>query len=149
MNEKTYYLSKKFRFESAHRLSHGYVGKCANIHGHSWNGEISVQVNGVDEMGLSIDFAELGKITKRWEEMFDHKCFLSAEDSLIDVLSPTGHGIIIFPGNPTCETLCDVLLLELVEACKENEKLKNVVRCSVSIEETCTSRCQVSRGFIR
>ena len=40
-----YTLTKAFRFESAHRLAKGYEGKCANIHGHSWNGELTVEID--------------------------------------------------------------------------------------------------------
>ena len=73
-------LEKKFRFESAHRLAKGYVGKCANIHGHSWNGKLIIRTEGLDEFGMGFDYKEMGKFTKGIEKQLDHKLLLFKGD---------------------------------------------------------------------
>ena len=72
-----YYLTKNFRFEAAHALV-GYDGKCRNIHGHSY--ELQVTVKGLpinDENnpknGMVIDFHELkGIVNEEIVNRLDH-----------------------------------------------------------------------------
>ena len=71
-----YTLTKKFRFESAHRLAKGYKGKCANIHGHSWNGHITVEVRGLDKYGMAYDYTKLKEFTQKIEKQLDHSILL-------------------------------------------------------------------------
>lgn len=57
-------------FSSAHILE-GYVGKCSQLHGHTW--KVSVWVKGdekdLDNVGIMWDFSNLGKLT----DNLDHK----------------------------------------------------------------------------
>lgn len=133
-----YTLTKKFRFEAAHRLAKGYEGKCANIHGHSWNGEITVTAIKLDKYGFGIDFGRLKKFTKEIEDWLDHAIILcSDDDKLIALCTEQGWKTIMSTENPTSEVIAEVIYKM---AC-EHFIGGNVFVKSVTIEETCTSRC--------
>lgn len=132
-------LTKKFRFETAHRLGKGYNGKCANIHGHSWNGEITVDCESLDGYGFGIDFGELKKFTKAVEDKLDHGLILHEGDSeLAELCVNSGWKIVTLPDNPTCE----VLAAWIFDTALEYFSLLPVTVYRVTIEETCTSRCE-------
>jgi 6-pyruvoyltetrahydropterin/6-carboxytetrahydropterin synthase len=54
----TYTLTIKEHFDAAHALV-GYPGQCKNLHGHTWDVEISVEGTELDEVGIVYDFAKL------------------------------------------------------------------------------------------
>lgn len=138
-----YKLTKKFRFESAHRLGKGYKGKCRNLHGHSWNGHIEVSTTTTDQFDMAADFSELGKFCKELEARLDHKCLVWVGDKeLIDYLSATGQEHVLFDQLPTCETIAKVVYDMLV---KHFEPQRHVKVVSVTIEETCTTSCTFTK----
>lgn len=145
MSTGSFRLSKKFRFESAHRLTDGYVGKCARLHGHSWNGELVVYITDLDPMGMAMDFADLGSIVKGWEHRLDHKVLLNTRDPLAAVIEATfgedvDHGVVRIQGNPTCETLAR-LLWEWAQPELQRVLAGSTFSHEVRIEETCTTSC--------
>ncbi|KKM80840.1 hypothetical protein LCGC14_1335860 [marine sediment metagenome] len=88
-------LSKIIYFDAAHSLIN-YLGKCKNVHGHTWKVEIRIVMskfllNLSDTFnGILLDFTEIAKI----KELFDHKC-------LNDVINI----------NPTAENLASIICL--------------------------------------
>lgn len=136
-----YNLTKKIRFESAHRLAKGYEGKCKNIHGHSWNGTIGVDVEMRDQFDFGIDFSDLKRIGKIVEDLFDHKILLYEKDTdIIELCQRNGWEYFVFKSNPTCETIAE-FVYDILES-ELREKYSNVVFASfVTIEETCTTSC--------
>ena len=76
-------LAKVFHFEMAHAI-HGYEGPCKNIHGHSY--ELQVTVSSVHRHsdfipapGFIVDFKELKQlVTASIIKRLDHKLVLSA-----------------------------------------------------------------------
>lgn len=141
VQKERYLLSKKFRFETAHRLAKNYVGKCANIHGHSWNGSITVSIPKLDKYGMGVDFGYLGKFCKHIEGMLDHKLLLYRYDPTFKTLIDSGYdggSIMLFDDNPTSEVLAK-WIFEMAKTF-----FKNIEECSVdnvTVEETCTSKC--------
>lgn len=139
----TYRLTKRFRFEMAHRLVKGYKGKCARLHGHSWNGELIVEVSGTDAQDMAVDFGAMGAIVKDWENRFDHMVALCHEDPLIPLLKSQGEPVLELMKNPTCEYIAAYLAADA--RCQMNllvgDRLVNV---AVRIEETCTTSCTVN-----
>lgn len=133
-----YELSKKFRFESAHRLAKGYKGKCANIHGHSWNGELTIIVQTLDEYGFALDFGKLGEFNKRIEKLLDHTIFLYEKDTdIIKLCRGNKWTFWTFSENPTSEVIAQWIF----------DKARMHFDCdvhilSVTIQETCTSECK-------
>jgi 6-pyruvoyltetrahydropterin/6-carboxytetrahydropterin synthase len=121
----SYTLTKKFKFEASHYLPH-HDGKCARLHGHSWNGELivrgeKVQTEGAKQ-GMVIDYGDIKKVLNPLiEEKLDH---YHLNDSLPSIESPTSENIAKF----------------IYEYIKPN--LPELI--AVRIEETCTSSCTYS-----
>lgn len=133
------YLEKKFRFETAHRLGNGYVGKCANIHGHSWNGSIQVEAEELDKFGMGVDYSELGVIIKKIENDLDHKLILWRKDEMIKSLEGKTE-IVLTTENPTSEVLAKTIFGEVEFEIRKRDLPCRLVK--VTIEETCTTRCE-------
>lgn len=138
--ENMYSLTKKFRFEAAHRLNKGYEGKCARIHGHSWNGKIAVVTPSLDPFDMGIDFGELKKFTTSIEDKFDHRLILYADDPLHDEIQAiTPQSVVTWHNNPTSESLAS-WIFEFIST----QLPKNCMLHYVEIEETCTTSCRFS-----
>ncbi|MCB0374675.1 MAG: 6-carboxytetrahydropterin synthase [Sinomicrobium sp.] len=133
-------VRKKFRFESAHRLGKGYQGKCANIHGHSWNGVLGVSTEKLDGYGMAYDFGNLKEIIKPLEDGLDHAIILGKhEEELINAMKRWGMKMVILPENPTSEAIAKYIFQQVREQLPPAVKLEYV-----TIKETCTSACTYS-----
>lgn len=92
-------LSKTFEFDAAHSL-YDYIGKCKNLHGHTWKVEIRIITSELLEKlsdtfnGILLDFSEISKI----KETFDHKHL----NEVINI-------------NPTAENLVSIICLMVVD----------------------------------
>ena len=68
-----YRLRIQSHFHAAHKLN-GYQGKCENLHGHTWNIEIFIIGNDLNNIGLLVDFkilkANLNKIIKNLDHAY-------------------------------------------------------------------------------
>ena len=63
-------VCRRFRFDAAHHLP-GYPGKCAEVHGHSW--EFDVAIGGpIGPDGMVMDFSVLKKIVQPLIDQLDH-----------------------------------------------------------------------------
>lgn len=80
-------IGVKSHFDSSHHLLN-YVGKCAREHGHRYFYELKIKQRLNPVTGMVMDFKELKKIMKEFEEIVDHAC-------LNDIL----------PFNPTAENM--------------------------------------------
>lgn len=101
-------LTKKFTFEMAHALD-GYDGKCANLHGHSYHMEVTMEgpanVEDSDGDGIIIDFHAIKDIVQQAIiDRFDHALVLKDGSSLI-AASTSMSNLINVPFNPTTENL--------------------------------------------
>lgn len=132
-------LTKTFRFETAHRLVKGYVGKCNNLHGHSWNGKLTIEVNTLDDLDIGIDYGEMKtRVINTIEDKLDHGTMLQKNDPLIEHLEKINSKLIIFEENPTSEVISKYIFDTAKNAFKD---LNQVKVHSVEIMETCTSSC--------
>ncbi len=132
-------LEKEFRFEASHQLTH-HDGRCARLHGHSWVGRVGISGNYLiqagPKQGMLMDYADLSAIVKPIvERSLDHW-------HLNETLMHDG---------PTSEIIAQwmwarvAVELRLILRDNVDEILDSL---TVTIEETCTSRCtyQVIRG---
>ena len=85
-----YEISAFGHFDAAHFLR-GYPGKCANVHGHRWKVEITLQGEKLDGLGILIDFMDVKNMLKEVLELFDHK--MINEVPPFDNLNPTAENI--------------------------------------------------------
>ena len=71
-------LTKTFHFEAAHHLP-GHVGKCARLHGHSYQLEVAVRgpikdMPNQSDSGMVMDFEDLSQIVRNSIiERLDHR----------------------------------------------------------------------------
>lgn len=97
-------LTKKFAFEMAHAIE-GYDGKCANLHGHSYHMEVTVEGTKLNADGMAIDFGTIKRIVQEQVvDLFDHALVLKEGSSLLAAGS-THKNLIAVPFNPTTENL--------------------------------------------
>jgi 6-pyruvoyltetrahydropterin/6-carboxytetrahydropterin synthase len=133
-------VTKIFTFAAGHRL-YGYDGPCANIHGHNYRLEVTVEDNGVNAMGMVVDFAELKQRVGLALTKYDHSLILNKNDPLIEALkvgSVAGLKITIMNNNPTAENMLSDLMKSLPDDCD-----LNIVR--LRLYETETSYAEVRK----
>lgn len=78
-------ITKTFEWSMAHRLIHGYEGKCKNLHGHTYKAEITIE-GPIDPklFGMVCDFGVVSEILKEWVmSNLDHAVLVDSEDSLL------------------------------------------------------------------
>lgn len=66
-----YDLTIKGHFDAAHALR-GYPGECVNLHGHTWDVEVTVRGEELDEVGIVYDFKTLKDDLASVLEPLDH-----------------------------------------------------------------------------
>jgi len=86
-------LKVREKFQAAHFLKE-YEGKCERIHGHTFQVEVNLRVDKLDNIGIGIDFTEIKK--KLTEILPDH--------TLLNE---------IYEFNPSAENLAKHFYLEL------------------------------------
>src|SRR4051812_40881820 len=64
-------LKVRTHFSAAHRIVE-HPGKCAALHGHNWNVDVTVQAAGLDRIGLAVDFSQMKSILKQILNPLDH-----------------------------------------------------------------------------
>lgn len=140
-----YSISKSHEFDAGHRLSKGYVGKCANFHGHRYRVDLELESSELDDFDMVFDFGSL-KLFWDWvDQTFDHKTILyqgdSAYPAFLDILEnlgdANGAGLVLVSDNPTAEVLAKLFL----EKAKEQGFGEFV--SSVTVWETPTSYAMV------
>ena len=66
-----YELTVKGHFDAAHALR-GYPGECRALHGHTWDVEVTVRGEHLDEVGIVYDFKTLKDDLARVLSDYDH-----------------------------------------------------------------------------
>lgn len=120
----TYELTVKDHFDAAHSL-YGYPGECRNLHGHTWDVEVTVSSLALDEIGIVYDFKSLKADLAAVLEPFDHV--------LINDVAP------FTDISPTAENLARVIC----------EQLEQRVDSRVSVVEVAVWESPVARLVYR
>lgn len=134
-------VTKRFHFEMAHAL-HEYDGLCRNIHGHSYNLEVTLigetkKQPGHPKDGMVMDFGELKKIVKsKIVDRFDHALMVNTlvSKSQIDILKKTTERLIIVGFQPTSENI-----VAYIASILQQHLPSDVVLFSIRLYETVTS----------
>ncbi|MBK9146227.1 MAG: 6-carboxytetrahydropterin synthase [Flavobacteriales bacterium] len=132
-------VTKRFAFEMAHALR-CHDGQCANIHGHSYVLDITIEgtpanAPGHPKDGMVIDFADLKRMVKPIVDRYDHALFLHDREKGSVDLSNALFGRVIFTSfQPTCENI----LLAIVEDLAPKMPVE-VRLCAARLQETATS----------
>ena len=80
-----YRVKKRMEISAAHKLSLPYPSRCAEMHGHNWVVEVTMEADGLDENGMVMDFTT---IKRRVHDVLDHSLL---NDMM--VLQPTAENI--------------------------------------------------------
>lgn len=105
-------VTKRFHFEMAHML-YAYDGLCSNIHGHSYNLEVTLigkpkNQPGHPKDGMVLDFGELKDIVKsNIIDRFDHALMVNhmVPEKQQKLLHQTTNRIIVVDFQPTSENI--------------------------------------------
>lgn len=115
-----YEIIVKSKFDAAHQLRN-YKGKCANIHGHTWDIEVYLEGNQLNSEGMLIDFSDVKEFLNRVIDKYDHR-FIN-EVAPFDIKNPTAENIAneIYSSLkrhlPQEIKLCKVMVWESPNAC--------------------------------
>ena len=135
-------ITKKFSFETGHAL-YGYDGKCRNVHGHSYNLDVTVIGLPISDtsnvkFGMVIDFGDLKKIVK--EEIvnvFDHATVFNKNTPHVELakeLEARDHNVLLVNYQPTSE----MMVIDFAEKIKQ--RLPNNIKLySLKLQETASS----------
>lgn len=124
-------LSKQFSFDSAHHLF-CYEGKCKSLHGHTYRLEVTM-VGRTDERGITIDFADMKRVTK---------------DRVIDVLDHRYLNEVLPPMNTTAENMVVWMFEEIRAALAEEGWSPRVELEKIRLWETPTSFAEVTKELM-
>jgi len=94
----TYELTVKGHFDAAHHL-YGYPGECRELHGHTWDVEVTVEATELDDIGIVYDFKSLKSDLAQVLDAYDHVLINSVPP--FDALSPTAENL----ARVICESL--------------------------------------------
>ena len=85
-----YRVTVQQHFDAAHYLR-GYQGKCERVHGHRFEVVVSVEAQGLDNIGIAFDFVELKRQLNQVLDDFDHRCLNDV--SPFDRINPSSENI--------------------------------------------------------
>ena len=105
-------VTKRFHFEMAHTL-YQYDGLCSNIHGHSYNLQVTLvgepkRIPGHPKDGMVLDFGDLKDVVKtQIVNRFDHALMVNnlVPEKQIELLRRTTDRIILVDFQPTSENI--------------------------------------------
>ncbi|MBI2279567.1 MAG: 6-carboxytetrahydropterin synthase QueD [Bacteroidetes bacterium] len=132
-------VTKQFHFEMAHALL-DYDGPCKNIHGHSYQlnvtvkGKVKTNTSDSDE-GMVVDFGIIKKIVKDLVvDVFDHALVLNEKAKIEASNFEFMNKLIRVPYQPTCENM----LVHFAKTIQDNLP-KHIQLHSLFLRETNTS----------
>lgn len=134
-------VTKRFHFEMAHTL-YEYDGLCRNIHGHSYNLEVTLIGEPRKEPnhpkdGMVMDFSDLKKIVNtEIVDRFDHALMVNRliPETQLELLKKTTNRIIIVDFQPTSENIA-AFIAEILQ----QHLPTDVTLFSIRLFETVTS----------
>jgi len=85
-----YELTVKSHFDAAHALR-GYPGECRKLHGHTWDVEVTVAGETLDEIGIVYDFKSLKDDLNAVLDAYDHAYLNDVPP--FDTLTPTAENL--------------------------------------------------------
>jgi len=123
-------VTRRFEFDSAHRLC-GYDGPCGRIHGHRYVLEVTLEGQGLDEMDMLVDFAQIKSLVQPLIDGWDHNSLLWHADPLCEKVN----AVVPLSSQPTAETIARLVWWFVVET-MEWAEIKGVRLVNVRLYET-------------
>ncbi|MBI4240750.1 MAG: 6-carboxytetrahydropterin synthase QueD [Candidatus Rokubacteria bacterium] len=137
-------LTTESTFDAAHRIM-GHPGKCAYLHGHTYHLEVTVASEGLDRLGMVIDFDDLRALVKKAVlDRWDHATLVWREDPLAPAIegvqADAPEKVVRLAGQPTAEILTREAWKAISQSLPPGIVLERVV-----IRETPTCSSELSR----
>lgn len=109
-----YSVTKEIHFCYGHRLLN-HKGKCRHLHGHNARAVIRLESETLDELGMVVDFSNIGDYVKAWlNAEIDHNMLLCRDDPILGLLEAAGERVYVTEDNPTAEHIAR-MIFEYVE----------------------------------
>lgn len=141
-------IRKTFKFENAHIVRGCATNRCSqNIHGHSYEVEVLLQSNYLDNGEMVYDFGLMKLYIKEIIDSFDHAVTLFAKDDkeYTDAMKKHSKRWIELPVNPSAEQFSRVFFL-IIDKLLKNTTMQNnekeVKLHSIIVHETKTGYAQ-------
>lgn len=123
-------LTKIFHFEMAHAL-YGYDGPCKNIHGHSYELEVTIAGSPLNDPknpkhGMVMDFSDLKKIVgEQIVDRLDHALLLNGNSPHRNIpeLDANFEKVVFVEYQPTCENMLTDFVHRIQKLLPKNVKL--------------------------
>ena len=104
-----YRVTRTIDFCYGHRLLN-YDGKCRYLHGHNGRAEIALVSDGLDELGMVLDFTEIKRVVNSWvDETLDHRMILHRDDPAVPMFRELGEPLYLLDTNPTAENIARLI----------------------------------------
>lgn len=134
-------LSKDIKFDCAHVLS-DYNGKCANLHGHTYHGKVTIIAKGPDvDTCMIMDYNDIKYVV----DQFDHAVVFSAEayrdskeEALMRTVQVNRWRYVVVDGKSTAECISQYLVNEFLRMLRS---IPGRVTVEVRLSETDGSWC--------
>lgn len=97
-------IEKKYHFYAAHR-NKGAGEKCGRIHGHTYNVKIWLNLNVLDDSGVTILFSDIDAKIEPIIKEYDHYLILNKDDGLTNILSLANEPFKTVPFETSLENL--------------------------------------------
>ena len=104
-----YELTVKGHFDAAHALRR-YPGECRNLHGHTWDIEVTVEGQELDDIEIVYDFKRLKDDLDTVLRQFDHTHLNKVAP--FDELSPTAENLARVIYDAMCKLIGDEVRLK-------------------------------------
>lgn len=129
-----YEITRAFHIDTGHRI-YGHEGKCACLHGHRYQIQVTLRAIELDAIGRVLDFGVMKEKIGRWLEVsWDHGLVLWGEDPLVGLFGVAGRSLLkgdeetgqaimaalndmklyVMDCNPTAENMAQHLLYEVI-----------------------------------
>jgi 6-pyruvoyltetrahydropterin/6-carboxytetrahydropterin synthase len=124
------------RFHTGHRQL-GYPGKCKFVHGHTWQGTVTVSAGEFprDDLDMSLDFGDIKDVMR----FMDHKMLVTEQDTTFlnsEFFEP--EGVVVMKGKgPSVENVAAYVFDGVVDVIRRQYPGKGVrYTIEVTIQET-------------
>jgi 6-pyruvoyltetrahydropterin/6-carboxytetrahydropterin synthase len=124
------------RFHTGHRQL-GYPGKCKFVHGHTWQGKVTVSAEEFprDDLDMSLDFGDIKDVMR----FMDHKMLVTEQDATFmnsEFFEP--EGVVMLKGKgPSVENVAHYVFDGVVALIQKQYPGRNVrYTIEVLIQET-------------
>lgn len=123
----TYYISRKFKFECAHKLNNLPNGHpCGCIHGHSYKVEMIIFSKKLNKYGFIIDFGDL-KIFQQWLDLkFDHALIISESEEQTEFIMSQKNFRMPY-NNTSAENMAHYFANKMYELINEKDNIYKII----------------------